>query len=139
MPYRSVSAPSLLVAALFLCTTSLVRSQDPHHTSFPQGPFLDANQKAMRLMMAGMDVKPSGDVDQDFAAMMIPHHQGAIDMARAELAYGKNERLRRIAQEIIVEQKAEIIAMQMAAHTEDRVGELERRWTPEVRRWIMQQ
>ena len=127
MPYKPVSAPSLLGAALFLCTTSMVRSQEPHQTNFREGPFLEANQKAMRLMMAGMDVKPSGDVDQDFAAMMIPHHQGAIDMARAELAYGQNERLRRIAQEIIVEQKAEIIAMQMAAHTEDRVGESERR------------
>jgi hypothetical protein len=63
-------------------------------------------------MMAGMDVKPTGDVDADFAAMMIPLH--AIDMALAELRYGKNEQLRRIAQEIIVEQQQEIIAMRLA-------------------------
>ena len=64
--------------------------------------------------MAGMDVKPTGDVDADFAAMMIPHHQGAIDMALAELRYGKNEQLRRIAQEIIVDQQQEIAAMRLA-------------------------
>ncbi len=46
--------------------------------------------------------------------MMIPHHQGAIDMALAELRYGKNEQLRRLAQEIIVEQQQEIAAMRLA-------------------------
>jgi hypothetical protein len=46
--------------------------------------------------------------------MMVPHHQGAIDMARAELRYGKNEQLKRIAQEIIVGQQQEIAAMRLA-------------------------
>jgi len=63
-------------------------------------------------MMAGMKNAPRGDVDQDFIGQMIPHHQGAIDMAKAELRYGHNEQLRRIAQEIIVEQQAEIAVMQ---------------------------
>ena len=69
---------------------------------------------AMTRMMTGMEIKPSGDVDQDFAAMMIPHHQGAIDMAQAELRHGHNEQLRRIAQGIIVEQQQEIAAMWLA-------------------------
>jgi hypothetical protein len=64
--------------------------------------------------MAAMEIKPSGDIDRDFAAMMIPHHQGAIEMAQAELRYGRNEQLRRIAQEIIVEQQQEIAAMHLA-------------------------
>lgn len=68
----------------------------------------------MNKMMAGMEVAPSGNVDQDFAATMIPHHQGAIDMAKAELRYGHNEQLRRIAQEIIVEQQQEIVVMRLA-------------------------
>jgi hypothetical protein len=76
--------------------------------------FVSENRIAMAKMMAGMDVKPSGDVDLDFAAMMIPHHQGAIDMAKAELRHGKNEQLRRIAQEIIVSQQQEIVAMRLA-------------------------
>jgi hypothetical protein len=80
----------------------------------PESMFLKENDAAMSKMMDGMAVKPSGDVDDDFVAMMIPHHQGAIDMAQAELRYGKNEQLRRIAQEIIVEQQQEIVAMRVA-------------------------
>ena len=79
-----------------------------------EAPFLTENNAAMNKMMADMNVKPTGHVDADFAAMMIPHHRGAIDMARAELRYGKNEQLRRIAQEIVVEQQQEIIAMRLA-------------------------
>ena len=79
-----------------------------------EAPFLADNSAAMDKMMAEMAVKPTGDVDVDFSAMMIPHHQGAIEMALAELRYGKNEQLRRIAQEIVVEQQQEIIAMRMA-------------------------
>jgi len=79
-----------------------------------EAPFLAENDAAMHKMMAGMNIRPSGDVDQDFAAMMIPHHQGAIDMAQAELRHGRNEQLRRIAQEIIVEQQQEIAAMRLA-------------------------
>jgi len=79
-----------------------------------EGPFLAENQAAMARMMAGMDVRPSGDVDRDFTAMMIPHHQGAIDMAQAELRYGRNQHLLRIAQEIIVDQQQEIAAMRLA-------------------------
>jgi hypothetical protein len=65
-------------------------------------------------MMNDMAIKPSGDIDRDFVAMMSPHHQGAIDMAISELRYGKNEQLRRIAQEIIVDQMQEIAAMKLA-------------------------
>jgi len=77
-------------------------------------PFLAENQAAMRRMMKDMDIDPSGDVDRDFSATMIPHHQGAIEMAQAELRHGQNEQLRRIAQEIIVEQQQEIAAMRLA-------------------------
>ena len=76
--------------------------------------FLAGNAAAMDRMMKGMTVKPSGDVDSDFVNMMEPHHQGAIDMAVLELRYGKNEQLRRIAQEIIIDQQQEIDAMRLA-------------------------
>jgi len=76
--------------------------------------FIAENRAAMHKMMRDMDVTPSGDVDHDFAAIMIPHHQGAIDMAQSELRYGRNEQLRRIAQEIIVEQQQEIAVMRLA-------------------------
>lgn len=73
--------------------------------------YLAENDASMARMMAGMAVKPSGDVDRDFVAMMIPHHQGAIDMAHVVIKYGSDERLKRIAQEIIVTQQEEIVAM----------------------------
>jgi uncharacterized protein (DUF305 family) len=77
-------------------------------------PFLAENNAAMNKMMADMTIKPTGDVDRDFVAMMVPHHQGAIDMAKAELKYGHNEQLRRIAQEIVVTQQQEIPVMRLA-------------------------
>ena len=61
-----------------------------------------------------MTIKPTGDVDRDFVAMMVPHHQGAINMAQAVLRYGRNEQLRRLAQEIVVTQQQEITAMRLA-------------------------
>jgi hypothetical protein len=79
-----------------------------------EAPFLNENEAAMHKMMTGMSIEPSGDVDRDFAAMMIPHHQGAIEMAQAELRHGRNELLKRIAQEIVVEQQQEIAAMRLA-------------------------
>ena len=78
--------------------------------------FLAENQAAMMTMMAGMNIRPSGDVDRDFVDMMVPHHQGAIDMAQAVLRYGHNEKIRRLAQEIIVTQQQEIAVMRLAVN-----------------------
>src|SRR5262245_5236567 len=74
--------------------------------------FYSLIDEAMQRMHAGMHISPSGDVDRDFAGMMIPHHQGAIDMAVLELRFGRDQRLRRLAQEIIVTQGQEIRLMQ---------------------------
>ena len=52
---------------------------------------------SMKTMMNGMNVKPTGEPDKDFVLMMIPHHQGAIDMAKVELQYGTDPELRRLA------------------------------------------
>jgi uncharacterized protein (DUF305 family) len=79
-----------------------------------EAPFLADNVSAMSKMMVDMGISPSGDVDRDFVSMMVPHHQGAIDMAMAELRYGHNEMLKRMAQEIIVTQQQEIAAMRLA-------------------------
>jgi len=78
------------------------------------GSFLAENDAAMKKMMSDMVVTPSGDVDLDFVAMMVPHHQGAIDMAVAVLRHGRNPQIRRLAQEIIVTQQQEIAAMRLA-------------------------
>jgi hypothetical protein len=79
-----------------------------------EAPYLAENVSAMTKMMIDMGIRPSGDVDTDFVAMMVPHHQGAIEMAQAELRYGRKEPLRRMAQEIIVTQLQEITAMRLS-------------------------
>jgi hypothetical protein len=79
-----------------------------------EGPYLVENDSAMKRMMNDMTVAPTGDVDLDFVAMMVPHHQGAIDMAVAVLRHGRNPQIRRLAQEIIVTQRQEITAMRLA-------------------------
>ncbi len=62
-------------------------------------------------MMRGMDVPLTGQADQDFVASMVPHHQGAVDMAQIELKYGKDPELRALAQAIIKAQQVEIAQM----------------------------
>jgi hypothetical protein len=133
MAKRTLPPAGLIALAAALCLIQPIRGGAQNATNAASGsassaaagsssakqypdeaPFLAENGAAMDKMMGGMTVKPTGDVDADFAAMMIPHHQGAIDMAMAELRYGKNEQLRRISQEIIVDQQQEIVAMRLA-------------------------
>jgi len=111
---RCMAAAAISVAAVALGSVGSPAHAADAANGSPETPFLQENDQAMTRMMDGMSIKPSGDVDRDFTAMMIPHHQGAIDMAQAELRYGHNEQLRRIAQEIIVEQQQEITAMRLA-------------------------
>ena len=105
---RSREGPSLVQYVWAVCTAD-IRSPSPQ-----EGPYLLDNVDAMTKMMAGMEIRPTGDVDRDFVAMMVPHHQGAIDMAVAVLRYGHNQKIRRLAQEIIVTQQQEIVAMRLA-------------------------
>jgi hypothetical protein len=108
--------------ALLFAVLTLISSIGAHAAFAQQPPpqadveqaFLAENDVAMTRMMDGMASKPSGNIDQDFVAMMAPHHQGAIDMAVAYLRYGQNEQLRRIAQEIVIAQQQEIAAMRLA-------------------------
>lgn len=71
-------------------------------------PATKAYQAANAKMHKSMAIKYTGDADKDFAAGMIPHHQGAIDMAKIVLQYGNDPELRKLADEIIAAQNKEI-------------------------------
>jgi uncharacterized protein (DUF305 family) len=124
-----------LATSTSVAATSFALAQDPTATYDDRGalpiqyvadrpghsdeqPFLSENGAAVNKMMANMTVKATGDVDRDFVATMLPHHQGTIDMAQALLRYGHNEQLRRLAQEIVVTQQQEIAAMRLAVGEE---------------------
>jgi uncharacterized protein (DUF305 family) len=95
----------ILIGAAVICASA-------DETSY--SGFLHAMHESMAQMRQAMD-RPTGtgDPDRDFAFMMIPHHQGAIEMAKIELLYGKDPVMRRLAQEIIADQQSEIDAIQL--------------------------
>ena len=63
-------------------------------------------------MHKGMDIIFTGNSDVDFVRGMIPHHQGAIDMAKTVLAFGKDPEVRKLAEEIVKAQESEINLLQ---------------------------
>ncbi|MBP1850478.1 CopM family metallochaperone [Rhizobium halophytocola] len=114
---------AILAAALALAgfsTVTLANAQDasPHQDhgtmTMPMPndqPSSKAFEAANMKMHKDMAVPLSGRTDVDFVASMIPHHQGAIDMAKIELAYGKDPEIRKLAEEIVTAQQAEIAMM----------------------------
>ena len=115
----SVAASSLALAKDPTTTHHLREARSFHYVAdssdhAEEQPFLSENNAAMKKMMADMMIKPNGDVDREFVEMMVPHHQGAVDMAHAELKYGHNEQLRRLAQQIVATQQHEIAVMRHA-------------------------
>ena len=71
---------------------------------------LNATMDKMHMAMAA--IERSGNADVDFVRLMLPHHQGAIDMAKVQLLHGKDPQMRRLAQEIVTDQQLEIELMQ---------------------------
>ena len=126
MNQRLVSMAALIaVAAMALQTQKYTARSATSPPGWPPAPtvkFVASTEKpfdqlmdeAMSVMHRDMHTAEyTGDADQDFVTMMIPHHQGAIDMAKALLLYGKNPQVRRLAQEIITDQQSEIQLMQL--------------------------
>ena len=108
---RLVVALLLVLLAASVPRAQIIHQHEPPVNTTDSGSFTALMTQAVERMHKDMSVAPSGDPDRDFATMMIPHHQGAVDMAKLELQFGKNPVLRRLAQGIIVEQLQEIEVM----------------------------
>jgi uncharacterized protein (DUF305 family) len=107
---RRLAVPVVCVLGLMLATLG---SAHDHPAAAPgsPSPFYGEMAEADATMHRDMTVAPSGDLDRDFLRMMVPHHQGAIDMALLVLKYGRDERVKRLAQSIVVQQGEEITYM----------------------------
>jgi uncharacterized protein (DUF305 family) len=106
-----------ILAAILLCVLGVLSasSQMHQHPSARTGTNIFDMQmsNAMDKMHEEMATAPhTGDADRDFLAMMIPHHAGAVEMARLVLIHGRDPLVRQLAEEIIAGQQAEIAAMQ---------------------------
>ncbi len=113
---RMLAVVTLAFSNFLLMPVAWAQAKDPHagHTMAASGdasPSSLAYEAANTKMHKDMSVALTGDADRDFLAGMIPHHQGAIDMAEVVLKYGKDPKVRQLARNIIRAQKQEIAMM----------------------------
>jgi hypothetical protein len=113
----------VLFAIIFTATATLLGAQQDSHTTstspsamqhaeMPDGAAHKEMMQMMQKMEQQMKAAPmTGNADIDFANMMIPHHQGAVDMAKWQLKHGKDEKLRDMAEKIVESQEKEITEM----------------------------
>jgi len=108
--------PFVLVNAILILALTGVPTY-PQHSNVASQPStspawseLQQSMQSMHITMSSIQSTESND--EDFIRLMIPHHQAAIDMAKAELLHGQDPQMRRLAQEIITDQESEIELMQ---------------------------
>lgn len=112
---RTAIALATLLAVAPLTGAALAQQHHNHGASAPaktESASTKAYRDANTKMHKDMDIAYSGDADADFVRGMIPHHQGAIDMARIVLAHGKDPEIRKLAESVIRDQEKEVAMMQ---------------------------
>ena len=124
IPHARMLGSAALVSVLLLAGGRAGESQQmgghAHSGAAPGATdaFSQGMGAAMTTMMKDMEAATAtGDPDKDFLAMMIPHHEGAVEMARLVLLYGQDPMVRQLAEEIIAAQQAEIATMQNRLQT----------------------
>ena len=114
---KRLSLATFLVVSAFAASACGAGAEDMDNikrmdlNQAPAAPAGKAFAASMATMMRGMHVKPTGKPDKDFVLMMIPHHQGAVDMAKVELKYGTDPELKQLANDIVAAQEKEIAQM----------------------------
>ena len=96
-------------------TPAAAADHSAHGSSKPKGdtgPSSLAFHAINAKMHEGMDITFTGNADIDFVRGMIPHHQGAVDMAKTVIAFGKDPQIRKLAEEVVKAQETEIALMQ---------------------------
>ena len=101
----------LTLALLMLAATAARADEMTMPKGEAKGPAEAAFMQSMMSMQHAMDAPMTGDPDKDFVTMMLPHHQGAVDMAKIQLRYGRDPVLRAMAQDIVASQAKEIATM----------------------------
>lgn len=105
---------TIMLTTLFLAAPALAQTVDPHAgMKVGAAPAADGSMmESMDKMNKAMSSAPmTGNPDHDFVVMMLPHHQGAVDMAKFELQHGKDPELRKLARDIVAAQDKEIAFM----------------------------
>jgi uncharacterized protein (DUF305 family) len=114
---RSMKAGWLLALVVAIST---VATPAPQHSSLLRSgsgtvspEWLALQQSMQKMHAAMMSAEPSNNDDVNFVSLMLPHHQAAVEMAKAQLLYGTDPQIRRLAQEIVADQQSEIELMQL--------------------------
>lgn len=123
MTYINSSMARPLLAVMAIVSLTVYATPSSSETSIPphahhamdhsqmNHDVVDLYAPAMKTMHENMAIAPTGDADVDFMRGMIPHHQGAIDMAQIVLAHGKDPEVKKLAEDVIRAQESEIAFM----------------------------